>query len=712
MSGQAARRPDEFEIIKRLVARKICLAVLLLLAPGILRGQQAVLRVRVIGAADRQPVVTARVKLSGYPGSLLTDAEGGVRLTARPGSDTLTVAAIGFKPVVRVVSLPEDSAITIALVASPVVLPELVTTAGRRVQRAGDTPVPVTTIDRRELDASAAPSVDRAVGDLSGVQQSPVRPAGTTLSIRGLGDSRVLLLVDGEPVSGTGLEIRDLSRTSTLGVDRIEVIRGPTSVEHGSDALGGVINVVTAAPEGPLRVSANGLVAGDGRREGSLGLQSGGPVAFRITGGLREDDRVAGQDTSNTALERVWDLRSTFRSRVSSDWSVRVDGNYERTRQRWPVTAIRNGFVDTWSGGGFAEALVSRPWGSVRGRLVAQRIDYRYREADGLTPTAGTDSLDQKERTFRMVLGMSRGIGRHQLDAGVEGGLRRVEAPGKIAGGDGNDEQLDGYAQDAMSVGRFRLQGGGRITWNSKWGTAFTPSTGAVFEASQSLRFRASVARGFRGPSLKEQTWTFNNVGAGYVIRGNPNLRPESSWSVSTGMSWAPTTGVLAQADVYRNEVRNLIDFDTAGTTGSAQIYTPTNIDRARTEGVELSLRTAWGNWVWLAGYDYLNARNLTTDEPLDRRAQHTARLRMTRLLNIWSGGTIDFTSRYISSAPITGSPERQGSLVSMDAQAELAPIPGMRLAIGVDNILDRQPENYLGILGRRVYAAIRAEVK
>lgn len=691
--------------------RRSLASLLFLLVPGAALGQQASLRVRVIAAADSQPVATARVKLTGYPGSPLTDAEGQVALTAMWGIDTLIVAAIGFKPVRRVLTLPDDSMITIRLISSPVVLPELVTTAGRRVQRAGDTPAAVSTIDRRELDATAAASVDRAVGDLSGVQQSPVQPVGTTLSIRGLGDSRVLLLVDGEPVSGTGLEIRDLSRTSTLGVDRIEVVRGPTSVEHGSDALGGVINVVTAAPEGPLRMLANGLVGGEGRHEGSLGIQAGGPVAFRITGGVREDDRAAGKDTSSTALERVWDLRSTLRTALSSDWSVRADANFGRTRQRWQVAGLRNGFVDTWTGGGFAEAVLSRPWGSVRGRVVAQRIDYRYREADGLSPRSGSDNLDQKERNLRLVLGLTRGIGRHQIDAGVEGGLRHVEAPEKIAGGDGDDQQVEGYAQDAWTVGRFRLNGGGRLSWNSKWGTALTPSGGAVFESSQSLRFRATVARGFRGPSLKEQTWTFNNVGAGYVIRGNPDLRPESSWSVSTGLSWAPASGILAQADVYRNDVRNLIDFDTAGTTGGSTIYTPTNIDRARTEGLELSLRTAWGNWVWLAGYDYLNARNLSTDQPLDRRSHHTARLRMTRLLNIWAGGTLDFTTRYISSAPITGSADRQGALLSMDAQAEIAPVAGMRFALGVDNILDRQPANYLGLLGRRVYAAIRAQV-
>src|SRR5690606_27496518 len=99
------------------------------------------------------------------------------------------------------------------------------------------------------------------------------------------------------PVSGSGLEIRDVSRTSTLGVDRIEVVRGPTSVEHGSDALGGVINVVTRAPEGPLRLSVDGLYGEGGRHEGGLSLQSGGPVAFRVTAGGRENDRVAGQDS-------------------------------------------------------------------------------------------------------------------------------------------------------------------------------------------------------------------------------------------------------------------------------------------------------------------------------------------------------------------------------------------------------------------------------
>ena len=566
------------------------------------------------------------------------------------------MAAIGFRPARLPVTLPVDSVLTIRLIPAPAVLPDLVTTAGRRVQRAAETTAPVETVDRRELDATAAASVDRAVGDLSGVQQNGVRPAGTTLQIRGLGESRVLLLVDGEPVSGGLIENRDLSRTSTLAVDRIEVTRGPSSLEHGSDALGGVINVVTAAPEGPLQLSTSGLAGGDGRREGSVGIHAGGPVAFRITGGVREFDRVAGQESGDATFERMWDLRSTLRTHLTSDWYLRADANYERARQRWPVTQARNGFVDTWTGGGFVEAGLNKPWGDLRFRVVGQRLDYRYREAIGLKPEGGADTLDQQERVLRGLVALNHSLGPHRLSVGLEGSVRDVEAPQKIAGNAAGDEQLEGYAEDSWSAGRLLLTGGARVSSNSRWGSAITPSVGAAFELSPALRFRSSVSRGFRGPSMKELSWTFRNDAVGYIIQGNPDLRPESAWSFSTGLSWAPADGLLCRADVYRNSVHDLIDFAVIGTTPQGfQIYTPSNVNRARTEGLELSFRAATGPWITTVGYDYLSARDLTTNQPLDRRAHHTARLRFTRLVRVLAGGAVDLSARYISEAPITG---------------------------------------------------------
>lgn len=141
------------------------------------------------------------------------------------------------------------------------------------------------------------------------------------------------------------------------------------------------------------------------------------------------------------------------------------------------------------------------------------------------------------------------------------------------------------------------------------------------------MRLDASLARGFRGPSMKELGWTFANIAAGYVIQGNPDLRPERSWDLSTGVSWSPVRGWLATAEVFRNEMTDLIDFAAVGTneTGAA-VYTPRNVADARAEGGEAAVRGIHGRWGAEVGYAYLHAADLTTGLPLESAAGRMAR--------------------------------------------------------------------------------------
>ena len=87
-------------------------------------------------------------------------------------------------------------------------------------------------------------------------------PTGSNLLIRGIGGARVLVLVDGRPVPGALIENRDLSRISLAGAERVEVVKGPLSSLYGSDALGGVVNVITAPPAGGFRLDGRALSAG------------------------------------------------------------------------------------------------------------------------------------------------------------------------------------------------------------------------------------------------------------------------------------------------------------------------------------------------------------------------------------------------------------------------------------------------------------------
>jgi len=683
-------------------------------------GQAPRVLIQVRDSADARPIPWARLTLVGAGQTTPTDFAGRVALLPAGLPDTLVVVALGYRParLPLVEPLPEEITVTLGAVAS--MLPEIVTTVGRRERRAGELTVSTVTVDRREIEAQAATAVDQVVGELPGVQVGTRNPAGSTLLIRGLGESRVLLLVDGEPVGGVLLENRDLSRTSTLAVDRIEVTKGPGSVEHGSDALGGVINVVTAPPEGPLRLVARGRAGSLGRREGDAAISRGGAVAFRIAGGLRQSDYVAGREQDAAALERVWDLRSTARTHLSRAVRLRGDINYERTRQRWPVDDQFNGFVDTWNASALLESTAELGPASLRARVVGQFFKYRYRQSQGSTPVADQGTSPQKEETLRGVLAWSRPLGRHLVDLGVEGTFRRVHAAGYLDGGQASDRIIEAYAQDGWEIGRWYLNGGARFSHSSRWGSSFTPSLGAAADLTSKLRWRASVARGVRAPSFKELAWDFPNLGVGYVVQGNPDLAPESSWSVSTGATWTPADGLRVGVDLYRNALRDLIDFRTAGfTTGGLLVYRPENVERARTEGVELEVRRAWGQWITTAGYEYLHARDLDNDLPLDGRSAHTARLRLTRLLGFLSRGTADVTGRYTGRAPMFassdgGPPASAGTreaFLAMDLRVGGDLFPGLGLEAGVDNLLNGRPQNWPGTVERRFYLGMRGEL-
>jgi outer membrane receptor for ferrienterochelin and colicins len=702
--------------------RRVALGALwlALAGAGSLAAQDAAVVVQVEGAADHAPVSAARLALLAARRTLHTDARGGAVIGVPAWPDTLLVSAIGFTPRRVVLTGEPDTALTIALETAPVVLPEIVTTAGRREQRVGEGTATVAVLERREVEATGAGGLDQVVAELPGVQLAARQPGGTTVQIRGLGDSRVLVLVDGEPVSGTQLENRDLSRLSTYDVDRIEVTRGPTSLEHGSDALGGVINFVTQPPTGPLAVDLDASAGDAGRRVASLGITRGGPVSFRVSGNVREEDRVAGVDQSNM-MERVWDLRSTLRARAGSDWSFRTDLNYFRTRQRWSIpNSPYHGFVDTWNAGGFLEAAQTRPWGGLRARLVAQTFEYQYRQAQGEQPIAGSAEV-QEERYYRGLVGYNRAVGAHRFDLGVEGAIRDVEAPTYIDGSMGRDRQVDVYGQDRWTIGGgLLLEGGARWSHNTRWGTTVTPSAGLAVELSPDLRLKATAARGFRGPSMKELGWTFANPQGGYVLQGNPDLRPEQSWSLSTGATWAFARGISFEGEVYRNQLTNLIDFATVGFTPAGYIiYSPRNVARARTEGLETTLRARRGGWSGEAGYAYLHAVDLTTGLPLDRRATHSGRVRFTRELPLLAGGAIDLTAHYTGRAESVavddeGNPQVAGvqeAFLSLDARASLSPWEGTSFSLGIDNIANRQPRGWPGVTDRRIYAGIRTRL-
>ena len=460
------------------MTRSLRLAALLALATPLAAGAQEIVQGVVREAVSGHPVSGAQVSPLPKGPVAWTDADGRFRLAVEVRPDSLRIIAIGYGAT-RMALPAATASIEVALVPLAVVLPELITTAGRFEERAAEITAPVVTVPRAEIEAQAAVAADQVVSQLPGLQTIPSPPSGTSISIRGIGESRVLVLLDGEPVGGSLLQNTDLSRLSTVAVQRIEVTKGPMSSVYGSDALGGVINLVTQPPPEALQLGLTARTGSFGRLEG-YGEAGGtfGNFGFIVTGGAREQEVVPGIAIGGNPLERIYDVRSTFRYAASSRVALRADATFYYERQRWPIGGGFNGFNDNQGVSGWTEATIDGAGGVWRARVFAERYEYRYRSAQGDLPIANSGPPPQTEGLLRTLLAHSRRSGRNSLDAGVQLSLRSVDAPDRLLGEQASDQQVEVYAQDALRLGRVLLNGGARYTWNSQWQGNLSPSVG------------------------------------------------------------------------------------------------------------------------------------------------------------------------------------------------------------------------------------------
>lgn len=698
-------------------------AAFLALAVPVTVSAQEVVQGVVRESGSNRPVSGAQVTALPRGSIAWTDNDGRFRLTVAARPDSLRIIAIGFGA--TRLALQPGANVEVTLVPLAVVLPELISTAGRFEERAAEVTAPVVTIPKAEIEAQAAVATDQVVSQLPGIQSLPTQPAGTAIAIRGIGDSRVLVLVDGEPVGGSLLQSTDLSRLSTVAVQRIEVTKGPMSSVYGSDALGGVINLVTQGPPQALQLGITARIGSFGRLEG-YGEAGGtvGKFGFSVTGGARQQDAVPGTSTSGAdPLERIYDVRSSFRYAANARVALRADVNYSYERQRWPLAGGFNGFTDITGLSGWTEATLDAAGGVWRARVFAEHFDYLYRSARGDLPIANSGTT-QNETLVRGLVAHSRRSGANSLDVGIQGSLRDVEAPDRILSDQASDQQVEVYAQDVLRLGQVLLNGGARYTWNSQWNSNLSPSVGVAWEPVNEVRVKASVARGFRGPSFKERSWSFGNAAAGYTIIGNPDLVPETSWAIDAAVAYSPWPTLSLELAGFRNDIHNLIDFDMVGYSDDPvplQIYTPTNIAVARTQGIEATARWASGTWVLAAGYTYLNARNLVDDAPLSRRATNSGRLRATKTWNALRGLRADVTALYTGSAPIVDASDtgsgveviaEQGAFLQWNVGLQLGVFEALSVNAGVDNLFNQLPANWNGLIERRFWVGFSTQWK
>jgi outer membrane receptor for ferrienterochelin and colicins len=722
----------------------------------------ATVRGVVVDAATGAPVAGAELVLDGSPadhtGRADAGADGQWRMAGVPsGSYRLTVSRLGYEHRTLDVDVPAPggaraAVIRVELVARALPLDALVVTASRKLQRLADAPVAIEVVRAEDLRRTGASDLASVLTERTGIQLQGGHPNGAGVMLHGLDSERVLVLVDGQPWVGRLSGTADLSRIPVSVVERVEVVKGPQATLYGSEAMGGVVNIITRRPDGAWGGSLAAASGSQARLDTSARLTGQHDhLGFTLDLGRRAEDLVPGQSTApagetgaGATVRRhdgharlTWasapelsaamgdppasggarggtsgDAGSERRGRAGApSFSLEAAALFVDEEQRWRSGQLRH-FGDNRQS---AVTLEGR-WSGATHRLTtvlhASRFDHLLRRGtrDVPPPESAGDrqiqSLSELDLQWGWTPERARGLA---LDAGVEASRESIEAE-TVDRGERERTTVEPYAQATLKLGSTALVPGLRFSHSTRWGAHWTPRLALMTRPLPELALRASVSTGYRAPGFKELWLDFLNSGPGfgYVVRGNPDLEPETSVNLSAGVEWIGLdTYVRAQA--FHNRFDGFIETRALADSAGLTVYTYGNIAEGRTAGVELE--TGWnvGPFDTELGYAWLTTEDAGTGEPLLGRPEHSARASLgiplagfrTHVALTWTGTTP------LTRDAETGATLDRDGFARVDARVARRIYDRIELALGADNVFDTTPSAWPGFAGRRMHLTV-----
>ncbi|GGY89506.1 TonB-dependent receptor domain-containing protein [Shewanella fodinae] len=601
----------------------------------------------------------------------------------------------------------------------------MVITASAKDQQLSTAPASISVIDADEIKLLPVKDLGDVLRSSVGVSVNTGTGGRNDIYIRGMGQGYVLMLINGKRVSSSNGLWRggnfDITAIPVDAIARVEVVRGPMSALYGSDAVGGVINVITKQPDEnwdlTLDTEYSAMTDGDGGDRTRSNLFGTGKLTDTL--GMMFTAEKADQDTwNNDELTPGYDSieeRNTKKLYTAFNWQVAdnqtLDLDYQYDNDKVPLTSYsatanreqkieRNTFSLTHKG----------EWGWGGSELMAYREKsqmYDYNTQYRLQPPLGRN-IDETNTIFRGTAFFSA----LAQDWTVGGEYHKTEVDDivqyPVTGGD-STEQHSLFIQDQLDfLEQFSLTWGGRYDDNQDYGSRFSPRAYLVFNAENGLVLKGGVGTAFRAPSLFESSPTFASVSCGGAcnLTGNPDLDPETSVNYELSAMWSQPRYELS-ATVYHNRVKDLI------TVGAWDRVSPTrtyyNEDKVTLQGIELTGSVDLTEDLSLKGnYSYLDTETGTGEE-LTGRPRQTANLKLdwhvTDALMLYAAGNY-YGSHLNSSA------ERKSGYTLLDLGSSYQFNEHVKFRAGVTNVTNEEPakddeDSEIILPGRAVFVGL-----
>lgn len=521
-------------------------------------------------------------------------------------------------------------------------------------------------IDEKKIDAQGAVNLRDVLRNETNINLSQDNILGSSVSIQGISGQNVKILVDGVPVVGRLNGNVDISQINLNDIERIEIVEGPLSVNYGTDALAGTINLISKkSQETPVNLGVNtyyetvGQYNLDGRIGWSKGIHnlslSGGRNYFDGWSPTDPFIEFPGKTLADSNRYQEWNpkeqifgklqysvLLKSITIRPYLEYFNETITNRGKPADYYEETAFDDYYITNRANFGVSAtgALGTNGYLNVIAAYnnFERRKNTYYVNLTTLDQDFPENSPDAQD-TSLFVTTMSRGsysttFSDRPINFELGYDINYETADGKRIE-DGAQDQGDYAAFGSAEItikDRLILRPGLRYAYNTVYNAPLIPSINLKYSLplnkGWNWNIRASFAKGFRAPSLKELYFEF--VDSNHNIIGNEDLEAETSNNYHLDMNWQRIQGltlVKLDASVYFNDIENLIT--TAQSGAEANQFAYVNIGQYKTLGFQGGIEWAWAHYKVNLGGSYIGRKANNTNSEITGGYYYTPELRV-----------------------------------------------------------------------------------
>lgn len=599
---------------------------------------------KVISAITGLPVDEANIRVDESLAGCTTNGKGEFIIGNLPaGKHVLRVSHISYTPQSYTIRTGEKE-VVIKLEDSFTNIGQVVVTGTGTHHRMTNSPVPVSVITAKDLKEANVTSLEDALTKLTSSFSFVTSGMGTTLSMNGLTEDYVLILENGKRLANDDT----YARIDPANIKRIEVLNGAASALYGSDAIGGVINIITDDPQNTVSVASNSHYTSKNRftqsvnadiHSGNFGsytsYQRRQADGWQLNPMVETKGELVPTDKEASTAFHSNSVNQRFTYSATDRLSFYLRGAYFNNANDRPVTEYKyNMLHEDYTYGAGAQYMI-RKGAFINADFFSDNFtsSYDYIQKSGKFQPGDTEERKRNRYYNGNVKGIFNIGSIHKLSTGVEFVSEYLRS---------ESDQIDGktmytlalYAQDEIRILRsLQAVVGLRYIYHQNFHSYATPNVSLMYKLG-AFNFRGSYAAGFRTPTLSQLYATDIAKTTDRLTIGNLDLKPEKNDYVSLNVEYVHSRFSVT-ASAYLNYVRNMINYRTlskeeAAQYGHDEVRQRDNIDKAHIKGFNLTANGYLGAGFNLsAGYSFVDAKDVHADKPIDKSIKHTGNINL-----------------------------------------------------------------------------------